>query len=165
MATSVVSTFAFASLAEGPETAVRLVDVGGGKGHTTQEIQTACSRLKGNAVVLQDLPAVLGNKDDEQPRFQPFADGVPPVAAANLYNQSSPTGWTPAAAGFCEIWRRPTQGFDSRLLIGDLVMGQLASAHPHKAPHDGDMTSYWRKKYSGLSTSGGWTTTLGNSII
>ncbi|GFF55134.1 uncharacterized protein RCC_02313 [Aspergillus udagawae] len=76
MATSVVSTFAFASLAEGPETAVRLVDVGGGKGHTTQEIQTACSRLKGNAVVLQDLPAVLGNKDDEQPRFQPTTSAL-----------------------------------------------------------------------------------------
>ncbi|GFF93173.1 uncharacterized protein RCC_02313 [Aspergillus udagawae] len=74
MATSVASIFPFASLAEDPETPVRLVDVGGGKGHTTQEIQTTCSGLKGAAVVLQDLPSVLGNKDDERPRFQPRLD-------------------------------------------------------------------------------------------
>jgi len=45
---------------------VCLVDVGGGRDHTTQEILISCLELKGAAVVLQDLPAVLENGDDLQ---------------------------------------------------------------------------------------------------
>jgi hypothetical protein len=65
-ATSVVSIFPFGSLADVRDAPVCLVDVGGGRGHTTQEILTACPDLKGAAVVLQDLPAVLEHGDDLQ---------------------------------------------------------------------------------------------------
>ena len=76
-ATSVVSIFPFGELAKVHEAPVCLVDVGGGNGHTTQEILTACPEMKGAVMVLQDLPAVLENGDDlqvdpKQVRVQPY---------------------------------------------------------------------------------------------
>ena len=76
-ATSVVSIFPFGSLADVHDAPVCLVNVGGGKGHTTQEILAACPELMGADIVLQDLPAVLEPRDDlqvdlTQVRVQPY---------------------------------------------------------------------------------------------
>ncbi|KAJ9303273.1 hypothetical protein DTO271G3_647 [Paecilomyces variotii] len=145
-ATSVVSTFPFASLADADDATVCLVDVGGGRGHTTQEILTACPELKGT-MILQDLPAVLKDEtlqvDLTRVRIQPYdflRDEQPVRGAAAYLYKSIFHDWPDASCR--QILRNlapAMRGFDSRLLICDLVVGQLASAQPHKALRDINM--------------------------
>jgi len=60
-AMSVVPTFPFGSLAVVTGAPLCLVDVGSGRGHTANDILTACPKLKDAAVVLQDLTRVIQN--------------------------------------------------------------------------------------------------------
>ncbi|KAH6708912.1 O-methyltransferase-domain-containing protein, partial [Leptodontidium sp. MPI-SDFR-AT-0119] len=147
-ATSVVKIFPFAKLAEVHDSLVCLVDVGGGRGHTTQEILTACPELKGTTVVLEDLPAVLEHREDLQVdhtlvQVQPYnflLDEQPVRGAAAYLYKSIFHDWPDASCH--QILRNlapAMRGFDSRLLICDLVVGQMASTQPYKALRDMNM--------------------------
>lgn len=159
----VVSTYPFSRLAEGNPSAA-LVDVGGGRGHTSQEILTAYPELKG-ALVLQDLPTVLegGAKlqvDPTDVRVQTydFLKQEQPVHGAikSCYNIKIKANKSPGAAAYLykaifHDWPDAScrqilknlapvmRGFNSRLLICDLVVGPLASSQPYKAMRDINM--------------------------
>ncbi|KAI0390311.1 O-methyltransferase-domain-containing protein [Xylariaceae sp. FL0594] len=150
MTVPVAPIFPFGSLAAVTGAHVCLVDVAGGRGHNTKEILAAFPELKDVDVVLQDLAHVLQNEqglevDPGRIKVQAynFLQEEQPVrgAAAYLFKYIFHDWPDKACRRILQNLVPAMRGFDSRLLICDLVLGRVATSKPHKALRDINIVS------------------------
>ena len=137
-----VASFDFGSLQPGGEDGIVLVDVGGAKGSTIQEIRRAYPELQGK-VVLQDLQSVIddGTLPDLGAEIMPydFFKQEQPVKGASAYlYQRIFHDWSDADCQKILASLKPAMAAHSRLIICDVVV-QDARPQPRKVMRDMNM--------------------------
>ncbi|KAF4228493.1 hypothetical protein CNMCM8980_001761 [Aspergillus fumigatiaffinis] len=131
-----VSAYRFDKLQPGRDD-ILLVDVGGGRGHTIQEICSSYPNINGR-LVLQDLKGTFNElKTDEfdgRVEFQPynFLEGIQPVqgAAAYLYKLVF-HDWSDAYCHRILANLAPSMSRNSRLLICDKILPERSPDSHH----------------------------------
>lgn len=124
------------------ETRALLVDIGGGRGQSLQQIKEAWPELKGK-LILQDRPVVL-DSFPELPGIEKMAHDFftpQPVKHAHAYYiRRCMHNWTDAHCQKILEQIVPAMAPDSRVLIGEMVVPEYGSQRPGNVE---DMAPYW----------------------